>query len=103
MLCIPDCGYENSAQLFNFVSHQLSGPQPSDSSYSVTARLPQKRITVANGTKQSFSLYKGQHKGSVIQRLHPGMSSTHNRATAHFGAVTGLKITDDGMYLLSAG
>ncbi|XP_031500078.1 WD repeat-containing protein ATCSA-1 [Nymphaea colorata] len=84
-------------------SAKLSGFQPSDSGYSVTARLPQKRITVANGTKQSCSLYKGQPKGSVIQRLHPGMSSTHNRATAHFGAVTGLKITEDGMYLLSAG
>lgn len=37
------------------------------------------------------------------QRLHPGMLSTQDRATAHYGAVTGLKVTEDGMYLLSAG
>ena len=37
------------------------------------------------------------------QRLHPGMLSTQDRATAHYGAVTGLKATEDGMYLLSAG
>lgn len=37
------------------------------------------------------------------QRLHPGMLSTQDRATAHYGAVIGLKVTEDGMYLLSAG
>jgi DNA excision repair protein ERCC-8 len=31
------------------------------------------------------------------------MLSSQDRATAHYGAVTGLKITEDGMYLLSAG
>jgi DNA excision repair protein ERCC-8 len=31
------------------------------------------------------------------------MLSTLDRATAHYGAVTGLKATNDGMYLLSAG
>lgn len=42
-------------------------------------------------------------KGSLKQRLHPGMLSSQDRATAHYGAVTGLKVTEDGMYLLSAG
>jgi DNA excision repair protein ERCC-8 len=42
-------------------------------------------------------------KGPLRQRLHPGMLSTQDRATAHYGAVTGLKVTEDGMYLLSAG
>lgn len=42
-------------------------------------------------------------KGPVRQRLHPGMLSTQDRATAHYGAVTALKVTEDGMYLLSAG
>lgn len=37
------------------------------------------------------------------KRLHPGMLSTLDRATAHYGVVTGLKATNDGMYLLSAG
>ncbi|GKV48890.1 hypothetical protein SLEP1_g55677 [Rubroshorea leprosula] len=41
-------------------------------------------------------------KGSVRQRLHPGMLSSQDRATAHYGIVTGLKVTEDGMYLLSA-
>ncbi|XWS25512.1 hypothetical protein CRYUN_Cryun27aG0074500 [Craigia yunnanensis] len=42
-------------------------------------------------------------KGSARQRLHPGMLSIQDSATAHYGAVTGLKVTEDGMYLLSAG
>ncbi|XP_020592758.1 DNA excision repair protein ERCC-8-like [Phalaenopsis equestris] len=42
-------------------------------------------------------------KASAAQRLHPGMSSTLNRATAHYGAVTGLEATKDGIYLLSSG
>lgn len=31
------------------------------------------------------------------------MLSSQDRATAHYGAVIGLKATEDGMYLLSAG
>lgn len=31
------------------------------------------------------------------------MLSSQDRAAAHYGAVTGLKVTEDGMYLLSAG
>lgn len=31
------------------------------------------------------------------------MSSSRNRSTAHYGAVTGLRATKDGMYLLSTG
>ncbi|KAK7283250.1 hypothetical protein RIF29_12652 [Crotalaria pallida] len=42
-------------------------------------------------------------KGPMKQRLHPGMLSTQDRATAHYGAVTGLKVTEGGLYLLSAG
>ncbi|MQL76816.1 hypothetical protein Taro_009216, partial [Colocasia esculenta] len=48
--------------------------------------------------------HQGIHrKGSNLQRLHPGMSSSRNRATAHYGSVTGLRPTEDGMYLLSTG
>ena len=42
-------------------------------------------------------------KGPPRQRLHPGMLSAQDRATAHYGAVTGLKVTEYGMHLLSAG
>ncbi|XP_031404768.1 WD repeat-containing protein ATCSA-1-like [Punica granatum] len=55
-----------------------------------------------NGTKKS-SLGRILGKTSSKQRLHPGMMSSRDRATAHYGAVTGLKVTEDGMYLLSAG
>lgn len=44
-----------------------------------------------------------QVRGAGKQRLHPGMLSSQDRATAHYGAVNGLKVTNDGMYLLSAG
>lgn len=41
--------------------------------------------------------------GHAKQRRHPGMISSQDNATAHYGAVTSLKATEDGMYLLSAG
>ncbi|XP_020247940.1 DNA excision repair protein ERCC-8-like [Asparagus officinalis] len=55
--------------------------------------------------KKMSALHRGNTstRGSVVQRVHPGMLSSHNRATAHYGAVTGLKATRDGMYLLSSG
>ncbi|KAM2374097.1 hypothetical protein ACFXTH_043056 [Malus domestica] len=59
-------------------------------------------LTNGSGAKHS-PIGKGPVKGSMKQRLHPGMLSSQDRATAHYGAVTGLKVTEDGMYLLSAG
>lgn len=50
-------------------------------------------------TKKNF----GQIKGSAGQRIHPGFVSSQDRSTAHYGAVIGLKMTADGLYLLSAG
>ncbi|XP_010999874.1 PREDICTED: DNA excision repair protein ERCC-8 isoform X1 [Populus euphratica] len=64
-------------------------------------RMPQKKSGGGNGIKHS-PLGQVPAKG-LKQRLHPGMLSSQDRATAHYGAVTGLKITEDGMYLLSAG
>jgi len=48
---------------------------------------------------------KGQNliHGHLQQRLHPGLSSSQNRATSHYGAVTGLQTTKHGTYLLSSG
>jgi hypothetical protein len=40
---------------------------------------------------------------TAAQRSHPGMASSQNRATAHYGAVNGLRATADGFYLLSSG
>lgn len=68
----------------------------------VKPRVPQKKSANGNGIKQS-PLGRTPTKGPLKQRLHPGMLSSQDRATAHYGAVTGLKITEDGMYLLSAG
>ncbi|KAK8584958.1 hypothetical protein V6N13_138900 [Hibiscus sabdariffa] len=65
-------------------------------------RAPQKKVSNGHGMKQS-TIGRMPTNGSVRQRLHPGMLSIQDRATAHYGAVTGLKVTDDGMYLLSAG
>lgn len=65
----------------------------------------QKRVSVGNGKRQLTTTRKGdyQRKGGDVQRLHPGMVSSLNRATAHYGAVTGLRAIEDGMYLLSSG
>ncbi|KAL6215400.1 hypothetical protein ACLB2K_014830 [Fragaria x ananassa] len=59
------------------------------------ARAPQRKHSYGNGVKQSST--SKSLKGSMKQRLHPGMLSSQDRATAHYGAVTGLKVTDDGM------
>ncbi|XP_038716584.1 WD repeat-containing protein ATCSA-1 isoform X1 [Tripterygium wilfordii] len=65
------------------------------------SRTPQRR-SIRKSEKQSL-LDRTSAKGLVRQRLHPGMLSSQDHATAHYGAITGLKITEDGMYLLSAG
>ena len=54
--------------------------------------------SVKGSSSEKPSVEKSRQK-----RIHPGMLSTLDRATAHYGAVTGLKATNDGMYLLSAG
>ncbi|KAL9238062.1 hypothetical protein vseg_012538 [Gypsophila vaccaria] len=73
-------------------------------SSSAKGKGQQKKPVSDTGTKLSVMSRMGsQGKGSLKQRLHPGMVSGKDRATAHYGAVTGLKTTEDGMYLLSAG
>ncbi|AAG12560.1 Unknown Protein [Arabidopsis thaliana] len=54
--------------------------------------------SVKGSSSEKPSVEKSRQK-----RIHPGMLSTLDRATAHYGVVTGLKATNDGMYLLSAG
>lgn len=66
------------------------------------SRMPHKKLANGNATKPS-SIGKLPAKGSTRQRLHPGLFSSQDRSIAHFGAVSGLKVTEDGMYLLSAG
>ena len=70
---------------------------PGQTSSSKT-RPPQKKAT-SKHSGGSRILRQGKQK----QRLHPGLLSSQDRATAHYGAVMGLKATEDGMYLLSAG
>ncbi|WOK96561.1 hypothetical protein Cni_G05268 [Canna indica] len=75
------------------------------SSSSVNKTINRKKSPIGNETKQSQTLRKSRNllKAPVMQRSHPGMSSSYNHATAHFGAVTGLRASRDGMYLLSSG
>ncbi|CAI9116015.1 OLC1v1017059C1 [Oldenlandia corymbosa var. corymbosa] len=81
-----------------------SKSSPAGPSSSVKSRLLQKKMANGNSSKHtSPSKTTTQVKGSMKQRLHPGMLSTQDRATAHYGAVLGLSATQDGMYLLSAG
>ncbi|KZV31577.1 DNA excision repair protein ERCC-8-like [Dorcoceras hygrometricum] len=66
-------------------------------------RAPQRRATNGNALKAYSTGRISSHLKTTKQRLHPGMISSHDRATGHYGIVTGIKGTDDGMYLLSAG
>ncbi|KAL1217204.1 WD repeat-containing protein ATCSA-1 [Cardamine amara subsp. amara] len=69
----------------------------------------QNRLKTLQSKNTGSQIVKGSSsaKASVEKsrqkRLHPGMLSTLDRATAHYGVVTGLKATNNGMYLLSAG
>ena len=86
---------------FFFLSKQDQkklGLSPSSKSYSVQQRTGSRK-------KQSKTLHKSRTptRGHMQQRVHPGMSSSQNRTTAHYGAVTGLRTTTDGMHLLSSG
>ncbi|MCI13780.1 DNA excision repair protein ERCC-8-like protein, partial [Trifolium medium] len=64
-------------------------------------RASQKKLANGSGSGQ-LAIGRLSSKGPMKQKLHPGLLSTQDRATAHYGAVTGLKVTEDGMYLLSA-
>ncbi|KAI4337054.1 hypothetical protein L6164_015511 [Bauhinia variegata] len=66
------------------------------------SRAAQRKLANGSGSKHS-PIGRVPAKGHAKQRLHPGLLSSQDRATAHYGAVTGLKITEDSMYLLSAG
>ncbi|XP_078169203.1 WD repeat-containing protein ATCSA-1-like isoform X2 [Carex rostrata] len=70
----------------------MSHTAPSKPSSSIRSSAAQKRT----------SQRKIQLK-TAAQRSHPGMASSQNRATAHYGAVNGLRATADGLYLLSSG
>lgn len=78
-----------------------SNSVPGSQSSHVKAKSMHKKAVHGNGTKH-IPVFN-RTKGSIGQRVHPGMLSSNDRATAHYGAVTGLKVTEDGMYLLSAG
>ncbi|EXB39828.1 DNA excision repair protein ERCC-8 [Morus notabilis] len=80
-------------------SSKSSSPSPN---LPVKARAAQRKLSNGSSMKQS-PIAKIPAKGPLRQRLHPGMLSAQDRATAHYGAVTGLKVTEDGMHLLSAG
>ncbi|CAD6229036.1 unnamed protein product [Miscanthus lutarioriparius] len=73
------------------------GPSPS------TRSSAQKRAGISKKSSPALRKIQNLTHGQMQQRLHPGLSSSQNRATAHYGAVTGLRTTTDGMYLLSSG
>ena len=85
--------------IFHLKQDQIDSIGPSTS----TRSKPHKRT--GNSKKNSPTMRKGQNliHGHLQQRLHPGLSSSQNRATSHYGAVTGLQTTKHGMYLLSSG
>ncbi|KAI6687955.1 hypothetical protein NL676_024783 [Syzygium grande] len=88
---------ERSAMTKGSTSRSLSGGQNTSKAAAVS-----RKSSHGNGSKHSNS-HRISVKGAIKQRLHPGMLSGQDRATAHYGAVTGLKISEDGMYLFSAG
>ncbi|KAG8390963.1 hypothetical protein BUALT_Bualt01G0138100 [Buddleja alternifolia] len=70
---------------------------------SAKARAPQRKLANGNAVKPHATGRISSQLKTAKQRSHPGMLSSYDRATGHYGVVTGLKGTEDGMYLLSAG
>lgn len=90
---------------FNASIYAVIIPKPYYSQESNTKmRAAQKKFVNGSGSGSGqLPIGRLSSKGPMKQKLHPGMISTQDRATAHYGAVTGLKVTEDGMHLLSAG
>jgi len=87
----------------DMVISQVAASSTSSQVSLLKSRGEQKNVSIGNCGKLSTSRMSTQPRCSAKQRLHPGMVSSQDRATAHYGAVTGLKTTEDSMYLLSAG
>lgn len=87
------------------VAEKAATSKATGQSSSAKNRGQQNITSFGNGTKLSASSRMSTHLkgGYAKKRRHPGMMSSQDHATAHYGAVTGLKATEDGMYLLSAG
>lgn len=88
-----------------FFLKQASTSKSSSIGSSSKSRTAQRKHVNGNGSKHSSVTKKNfsQEKMSAGKRLHPGLISSQDRSTAHYGAVIGLKMTSDGLYLLSAG
>lgn len=88
-----------------FSLKQASTSKSSTVGTSSKSRTAQRKHVNGNGSKHSSVAKKNfsQDKASAGKRLHPGLVSIQDRSTAHYGAVIGLKMTSDGLYLLSAG
>lgn len=54
-------------------------------------------------SKTSSLLKAAMTKESEAQRQHPGLKLTNDRGPAHYGVITALHTSDDGLYLFSAG
>nr|XP_016444105.1 PREDICTED: DNA excision repair protein ERCC-8-like isoform X1 [Nicotiana tabacum] len=85
------------------VTNKSSTLKSSSAGPSSSAKGRPSHKKMGNGMCIKQSAIARQVRGAGKQRLHPGMLSSQDRATAHYGAVNGLKVTNDGMYLLSAG
>lgn len=86
-----------------YIIVQVSTSKSSSAGQNLSIKPKGAQRRSANGNGKQLLSGRNPVKGSVKQRLHPGMLSSQDRATAHYGAVTGLKVTEDGMCLLSAG
>ncbi|KAL6521846.1 hypothetical protein OROMI_031723 [Orobanche minor] len=98
----PTCLFEgkmlNPRNKLRFLQKSSSGQ-----SSSAKVRAPQRKLTSGNASKPHAIGRVSSQVKIAKQRSHPGMLSCHDRATAHYGVITGLNVTEDGMYLLSSG
>lgn len=94
-----------SPLLQRVITNKASTSKSSSVGTSSKSRTAQRKHVNASGSKHSSVTKKNfsQEKASAGKRLHPGLISSQDRSTAHYGAVIGLKMTSDGLYLLSAG
>lgn len=64
---------------------------------------PQQGVKRAKLSDASSTLKNARTKETSVQRQHPGMISARDQSTAHYGSVTSLQTSADGLHLFSAG
>lgn len=96
----------NRSQIEKRPSAATSAHQRQDlatTSMGSSSSRPQHGLKRAKLSDASSTLKNARIRETAVQRQHPGMMSASDQSTAHYGSVTSLQTSADGLHLFSAG